>query len=136
MFLMPVLDACAVIAVAKQEQGHEVVTSLFTKAINNNASLFIHQINLLEVYNYISKYHNTLAADTMSEEIKKLPITVVKDFSMKYASKFYIMHKVSIADSIALATAQEYNAILVTADYHDMKQIERIETLQKFLWIR
>lgn len=108
-----VLDACAIIAIAKQEQGHEIVSSLFTKALSNSANLFIHQINLLEVYNYISKYHNSIAADTMNEEIKKLPVTVLKDFNMKYASKFYVAYKVPIADSIALAIAQEYNAILV-----------------------
>ena len=131
-----VLDACAIIALAKQEQGYETVASLFTKAINNKASLFIHQINLLEVYNYISKHHNSQAADAMSDEIKKLPITVVKDFNMKYASRFFIAHKVSMADSIALATAQEYNAKLVTVDYHDMKPIERTDTHPQFLWIR
>jgi len=131
-----VLDACAIIAIAKLEQGHETVNSLFTKAINNKAGLLMHQINLLEVYNYIAKYHSATAADTMLNEIMKLPITIVKDFNLKCASRFYTAHKVSIADSIALATAHEYNAKLVTADYHDMKQIELADASPQFLWIR
>ena len=131
-----ILDACTIIAITKQEQGHEIVESLINKAINNEINLFMHQINLLEVYKYISKYYNELAAEIMKDEIEKLPIAIIKDFNIKSASGFLIKFKVSIADSIALSTAQRFDAELVTADYHDMKQIEQFNPDSKFLWIR
>jgi predicted nucleic acid-binding protein len=45
-------------------------------------------------------------------------------------------YKISFADIFALATAATTDAILVTADHHEMDEIEKKEPRIKFLWIR
>ena len=45
-----VLDACALIALLKNEQGADIMASLYKKADIGEARIIINRINLLEVY--------------------------------------------------------------------------------------
>jgi PIN domain nuclease of toxin-antitoxin system len=47
-----VLDACALVAVLKGENGAEAVDDLFQRAVQGDAALSMSIVNLLEVYYY------------------------------------------------------------------------------------
>ncbi|MDR0459857.1 MAG: hypothetical protein LBH62_00215 [Nitrososphaerota archaeon] len=69
-----VMDACALIAFLRDEQGAEAVTAVLKYAKQGKAEICMNSINLLEVYYDI--YHN-LGKTKADEElfmIKELPI--------------------------------------------------------------
>ena len=45
-----VLDACALIALVKNEEGASVVSDVYKSADNGGVGLYMNRINLLEVY--------------------------------------------------------------------------------------
>ena len=45
-----VLDACAILALLKDEEGADVVDNLLLEAMNGSAIVSINKYNLLEVY--------------------------------------------------------------------------------------
>ncbi|MDR3289462.1 MAG: hypothetical protein LBT22_08555 [Peptococcaceae bacterium] len=51
-----VLDACALVALIKGEQGADVVWDIINKAATGGAVVLMHELNLLEVY-YLLRHH-------------------------------------------------------------------------------
>jgi len=45
-----ILDACALIALLKREEGSDIVAGVYTKAVEGEGVLMMHKLNLLEVY--------------------------------------------------------------------------------------
>jgi PIN domain nuclease of toxin-antitoxin system len=45
-----VLDACSLIAHFNQEKGADKVKSIITRAVDGNSTVFVHRLNLFEVY--------------------------------------------------------------------------------------
>ena len=52
---MHILDSSALLALLKKEPGHQLVNNLIRKKIDDGESIFIHQINLIEVLYKIQK---------------------------------------------------------------------------------
>jgi predicted nucleic acid-binding protein len=59
----------------------------------------------------------------------------IADGNLFEAGRLKAGYKISIADSIALATAFIYESELVTCDHHELDVIESKENI-KFFWIR
>jgi predicted nucleic acid-binding protein len=98
----------------------------------------MNKINLLEVYYDDYRTHGSAAATAMIEKIRRTPITVVPEINDDIffeAGRLKAAYKISLADSIAVASASIYGAALITADHHELDAIEAAGRI-KFFWIR
>jgi predicted nucleic acid-binding protein len=132
------LDACALLATFKEEVGHDIVSELYEKAANDEISLCINMINLLEVY-YVLIYDFGIefSKERLSEVINSsVEITNLSLDYLKEAARIKTTYKISIADSIVLAETSVSGGTIITADHHEMDVVEQNESTIKFLWIR
>ena len=65
-----VFDACALIAYVNNESGADAVENLLEKAVNDEVTILMHKLNLLEVYYYILKKYDEKAALKLLDDIK------------------------------------------------------------------
>ncbi|MDR1133725.1 MAG: PIN domain-containing protein [Synergistaceae bacterium] len=133
-----ILDACAIIALLKDEAGSEEVSTIFNDAFKGETLISMNKINLLEVYYDVYRSAGKETADNVLFELSKRPITVVPEISdsvFAEAGRLKATYKISLADSIALAEASVSGGSLVTADHHEFDSIEKHESI-RFHWIR
>jgi len=134
-----VLDACAIIASLKNEEGTDKVENIFiSQKKSNDIKIVMTKINLLEVYYDIVKRCGEASAKSVLAEIKRNPIKIISQFPNSVffeAGKLKAKYKISLADSIALATAYLQKGALVTSDHHEFDVIEKNEKIS-FCWIR
>ena len=117
-----VLDACAMIAVINREDGAEAVDNLFHQAAKGEIKLYMSIINLLEVnYGFIGDIGITKTQEIL-KAINETPLVVINTISQQTfneAARIKGTHrKLSLADSVGIATAVELGGIFVTSDYH------------------
>ena len=134
-----VLDACALVALLKKENGAETVDELFQKAVRDEAALYISIVNLLEVY---YGFIGDIGLEETQDIIKKIddtPLAVIDTISQRvYHEAARIKgtyRRLSLADSVGIATAVEYGSAFVTSDHHELESIAHKENLN-FLWFR
>jgi len=134
-----VLDACAIIASLKNENGADKVENIFiSQKKSNDIKIIMHKINLLEVYYDVVKRCGEATAKNVLAEIKKNPIKIISRFSNQIffeAGKLKAKYRISLADSIALSTAYLQKGVLVTSDHHEFDIVEQKEKIS-FYWIR
>jgi predicted nucleic acid-binding protein len=96
-------------------------------------------INLLEVcHDAERRTGNPSGAREVMEKTAELDIEILWELSSALlfaASTFKSRGRISLADAIALALAQNLGASIVTADHHEFDPIERLG-LVHFEWIR
>ena len=129
-----VLDACAVLALLKGEQGKDVVKN----TIESNAQIFLHSVTLLEIYYHVAKVLGIDSADLFFEQMTQTKIEIIYEITentIKSAGYYKSKYRISLGDSFVLATAKEYNAIILSSDHHEFDIIEKSENID-FLWIR
>jgi predicted nucleic acid-binding protein len=114
-----ILDACALIAVFKDEDGGPEVNDLITRAETDEISLCVSIVNLIEVhYGNIRDFGLEKALEIL-EIIKSAQIEVIgaiPDAVFYEASRLKAAYSLSLADAIGLATATNRNGLFVTAD--------------------
>ncbi|MDR3314207.1 MAG: PIN domain-containing protein [Oscillospiraceae bacterium] len=134
------LDACALIALVKQESGAEVVEDLLVKALNDKKFIIqINKINLLEVYYGFHRERGKAFADEILRKIKDSAVGITDTIYAVLAEAGRlksIYRRISLADAVALAEASIAEGTIVTADHHEMDTIEQSEPGIQFLWIR
>jgi PIN domain nuclease of toxin-antitoxin system len=134
-----VLDACALIAVFKREDGALKVNALFEKAIIGDAFLSMSIYNMLEVYYGFIRDHGMDIANSIMLRVDEIPLKIiydVSDFVYHEAARLKgVYHRISLADAVGLATAASCSAQFVTSDHHELEIIERNESIQ-FFWFR
>jgi predicted nucleic acid-binding protein len=133
-----ILDACALIALFKREAGWDVVNALFKRARVGEISLCMSIINLLEVIYGFRRDKGTAYAVELLKKVYSSPVSIIDTISQPVfdeASRLKSTYKMSLADSIGIATAQSLDAAFVTTDHHELDRVEEKETLS-FLWIR
>jgi predicted nucleic acid-binding protein len=138
MIIRYVLDACALIALLKDEKGAEAVSAIFNSAFKGEAHISMNKINLLEVYYDVYRATDKETAYNVVLEFIKRPVTVVHEISdavFAEAGRLKATYKISLADSIALAEASVSDGLLVTADHHELESVEKFENIH-FHWIR
>ena len=72
-----VLDACALIAYFKQEPGFEAVLDSFDRSDEGEISLYMHKLNLLEVYYGFYRDDGKEQAETLLADSLSLPVKIV-----------------------------------------------------------
>lgn len=133
-----VLDACALIAYLRKEEGHQKVIELFDKATDLEAKVFMHLASFSEVYYDFWRVSDETVAEKVASDLLFLPIELIENISMQMTRKigyFKTSYKISFADSFVLATAKLHNARVVTCDHHEFDPIEKNGDLE-FEWIR
>ena len=132
-----VLDACALLAVARNEKGADVVVEAYNKANDGTARLLINRINLLEVYYDFYRFKSKNYADDFVKTVKQSEVQICEfdEFIFNQAGRLKATYKISLADSIALAEAAISGGVLLTADHHEFDAIDKDGKI-KFLWIR
>ena len=133
-----VLDSCAIIALFGNEEGADVVERLLSDAAQSRTDIFMHKLNLLEVYYGDYRAHGREAADAMLKVVNSLPITIISELSdrvFKAAGRFKATYRLSLADAIVLAEASVNKSIIITADHHELDVVQQKEPIS-FMWIR
>ena len=133
-----VLDACALLALLRNEPGADKVAAVLNAANNGKAKVVMHKANLLEVYYDLFRSHGKEKADLILFEIIKRPIEVNAEITYRIfeeAGRLKASYKISFADSFALAQAIASGGELLTADHHEFDAIENKENI-RFHWIR
>ena len=135
-----VLDACALIAVINREDGAQAVDNLFRQAVRGEIKLFMSIINLLEVnYGFIGDIGITKTQKILKtiDETPLLVINTVSQQAYNEAARINGTHrKLSLADSVGIATAAGLDGIFVTSDHHELEAIAGKEVSYKFFWFR
>jgi predicted nucleic acid-binding protein len=132
-----VLDACALLAAARNEAGADKVADVYEKAARGEAKLFLNRINLLEVYYDFYRYKGKDYADGFVEAIKRSEVRICEfdEAIFAQAGRLKATYKISLADSIALAQAMVVKGSILTCDHHEFDAIEGREAVA-FYWIR
>ena len=132
-----ILDACSLIAFFNDEPGAQKILNLLEQAKTGASKLSMSIVQLLEVYYdrlYIAGENN---ARIRVEAIIAGPITIIDTISyqvMYEAGRFKTFYSMSLADSIACATAKSLGATFVTKD----TEIEPVEEAGELpvLWLK
>jgi len=133
-----ILDACALLALLRNEQGADIVAAAINSTNNGETVIIMHKVNLLEVYYDLYRTLGKEKAVEIMSEIKKRPITInaeITDEIFYEAGRLKALYKISLADSFALAQALVLGGELLTSDHHEFDSIERLEPIV-FRWIR
>ncbi|MDR1733101.1 MAG: PIN domain-containing protein [Synergistaceae bacterium] len=133
-----ILDACALIALLKNERGADEVSSIINRAYEGKANISMNKLNLLEVYYDVYRSVGKEMADQVVTELKKHPVTIVSEISdivFAEAGRLKATYKISLADAIAAAETSTSDGALLTADHHELDIIEQKENIL-FHWIR
>lgn len=113
------LDACALLAVLNGEPEAQKVISLLEQARAGTIILSISIVQLLEVYYNCIYISGEQEARVIIESILAEPIIIIETISytvMYEAGKLKTSYSMSLADSIAAATAKNLASVIVTKD--------------------
>jgi len=130
------LDTFALIAYLHNEKGAGRVQELLNSAKAKKTQLFMHKINLGELYYTVYREEGESEADLVYGRIKEFPIQFTDDLSEGFllcAAKLKGSYKMSYADSFAASLSIQKELILVTGD-PDFKALE-IDKRIKVLWL-
>jgi len=135
-----VLDACALVALINGEEGAGAVDNLFQQAVKGEIKLYMSIINLLEVYYGFIGDIGVAKTQEILKAIDKTPLVIINTISQQAyheAARIKGTHrKLSLADSVGIATAAELDGLFVTSDHHELEAIAGKETALKFFWFR
>ena len=132
-----VLDACALIALLKNENGADKVAATYKKAENGEAQIVMNRVNLLEVFYGYYRDDGEEYAEKIMAGVEKSIISVSEfdEGLFNEAGRLKASYRISLADSIALAQAMALGGELLTADHHEFDAVEKREPA-RFMWIR
>jgi predicted nucleic acid-binding protein len=133
-----VLDACAMIALLRNENGADKVAAIFQKTSDGEAGIIMSKMNLLEVYYGFYQDKGREYAEKILDNIKQsiIVFTDISDTVFAEAGRLKATYRISLADAFALAEAFANNGLLLTADHHELDIVAEGEKKIKFLWIR
>ena len=133
-----VLDACALIAFLNDEVGAEKVEQLIEQAQSGEVELFASSVNLYEVYYDAWRHSSPEVADSLLTNLYTMPMTVIETVDraiIRAAGYFKTTHRRSVADSFALALANQLDAHLVSTDHHEFDPVDNSGDAKLF-WVR
>ena len=118
-----VLDACAMIAYLSAEPGSEIVRELIT---DRSHACYAHGLNLCEVYYHFLRKFDTEKAREAVDDLTAEGVIERDDFGRAFWER--VAHhkargKISVADCVCLALAEDLGARLVTADHREFDRI-------------
>jgi predicted nucleic acid-binding protein len=132
-----VLDACALVALIKGEQGADIVWDVLNRTATGDAATLMHELNLLEVYYGFFRERGKDYAEQKIEQSSEFFTTIqgLTPAAFAEAGRLKASYRISIADAVVLAQASISGGAVVTADHHEFNAIEEKEPIH-FHWIR
>ena len=132
-----VLDACALIAILKNEDGADNVAAAYKQAEAGEAEIIINRVNLLEVFYGFYHEKGKGYAEKIIDSVKQSIISIAEfdEALFPEAGRLKASYSISLADSIALSQALFTGGELLTADHHEFDPIDGKEPIV-FHWIR
>lgn len=129
-----IVDASALIAYFKSEEGHENFADLLRDEQNVFA---MHTANLCEVYySYLRSDGPEQAEEAWAKANEILGVLEKADPQfMKRVGRWKVEHNLPLGDAFAAATAEENGCPLVTTDHNDFGAVEEAGALQ-IVWLR
>ena len=128
-----VLDSYSLLAYAEDEKGADAVEDILTKALDNQAEIFLSVINWGEMYYIALREGGKERAELYRETFARYLIAIVeanKELTLQ-AAHFKANYKISYADAFAAALAKNRKAVLVTGD----KEFKSLENEIKINWL-
>jgi predicted nucleic acid-binding protein len=129
-----VLDACAIIAMLRNEAGAEITEQLLLEQ-----TCIAHAVNLCEVYYDFLKAENESIAREAISDLEKHGLTFREDMDQEFwqevGSYKAGIKRVSLADCFAIALANREQAVLVTSDHHEFDYISE-QAICQVMFIR
>ncbi|MCL1818732.1 MAG: type II toxin-antitoxin system VapC family toxin [Spirochaetaceae bacterium] len=113
------LDACALLAIFNDESEKDTVLDLLEQTRSGAIRLSMSIVQLLEVYYDRLRCSGEEGARIRVDSILAEPITIIESISrdvMYEAGRFKTAYSMSLADSVAAATAKSLTAAVVTKD--------------------
>jgi predicted nucleic acid-binding protein len=132
------LDACAVLAYIKLEDGWRVVDGLFDRAERGEIRLFMSVVNQVEVFYDRIRNDGIVRAKEIFELFDDLPVTIIDRINRagaQEAARIKAVGGMSLADTFLVATAYTIGATLVTSDWDELENTAK-EGRIPFCWIR
>lgn len=128
-----VLDSYALLVYAENETGADKVIEILTKALQNEAEIFVSVVNWGEMYYIALREEGKEKAELYRTTFAKYPLKFVnadEELTLQ-AANYKAFYKISYADAFAIALAKLKKAELVTGD----KEFKQVEKEVKILWI-
>ena len=130
-----VLDSFAVLAYLKDEPGADLVSDLLDRGDHRATELFMHAVNLGEVYYVVYRGAGDIQAEAVYARVKGYPISFVAHLEedlLLTAARLKGQYRLSYADAFAAATAILRGVPLVTGD-PEFRALAQ-DHLLKLLW--
>ncbi len=122
--MIVILDACAVIAFFRDEEGGEIVENFL---IDPQHTCYIHVINLCEVYYDFIRSNDQVYAEQMINELELAGVIFKRNLGTRFwklvGQYKATIARISLADCFALALTTTLRGILLTSDHHEFDRI-------------
>lgn len=122
--LKVILDACAAIALVKNEMGAEIVE---TYLLDANYQCLIHNVNLCEVYYGFLRSDGEEFTKNIIDMLQASNIIFCDDLSINFwqqvATYKATIKRISLADCFALTLANREKGILITSDRKEFEPV-------------
>jgi PIN domain nuclease of toxin-antitoxin system len=118
-----ILDACAILALIKNEDGAGVVRQALE---SEDAVCFVHAVNICEVYYDCLRCYGLEPAEKLLVDLDKAGLIIRNDMDAeiwKAAGTLKARGRISLADCFAVALAVREDAILLTSDRHELEPL-------------
>ncbi|MGK7945603.1 MAG: type II toxin-antitoxin system VapC family toxin [Microcystaceae cyanobacterium] len=130
-----VLDACAVIAFFRNEEGADVVRETIN---DQDSDLMIHVVNLCEVYYDFYRDIGESRTEQLIQELDLINVTTRFDLTASFwrqVGKYKAtIKRISLADCFALTLANLEGGVLMTSDRKEFEPIVPLNICQiKFI---
>ena len=126
-------DSHAILKWTQKEKGYQKVKALLIECRNQSTIGYMNQVNVGEVYYKTIRAVGLQEAKKFLENFFRLPISLILPDSnlIWQAAEIKAEYSISYADCFAAATAQRYEAILLTGD----PEFKKIESLVQVDWL-
>ena len=98
----------------------------------------MNKYNLLEAYYGYFRANGEAFAERILRAVDESSVKVadvLTDELLRKAGRMKVQHRMSLADAMLVAQALVNNAIVITADHHELDDLDEKDVV-KFLWIR
>jgi len=120
-----ILDACAMIAYLRGEEGSEAVAQYL---IQEPSTCQAHAVNLCEVYYDFLKAAGEVVAKAAINDLLSVGLIVREDMDIVFwqsVGYFKVDCKVSLGDAFAIALAKREKSAVLTSDHKEFEPVSR-----------
>ncbi|MFA6054622.1 MAG: type II toxin-antitoxin system VapC family toxin [Thermodesulfovibrionales bacterium] len=128
-----VFDSHAMLKLFQKEKGYEKIVHLLEQIKKTGATKYINAINLGEIIYATKREFGDQKKVEVLANIERLNFSIlpVPNSLIYQAAEYKALFSISYADCFALASAIEYNAVIVTGD----PEFKKVEHLSRIIWV-